>query len=445
MKLHFLLLTIALLVAASVSAQFTWSNLAGAPNNGAKQDGIFFLNKDTGWAVNGSGRIFKTLNGGSSWIQQRNSPGTYFRAVAFINAQIGFAGNVGPDYFPNVTDPNPLYRSVDGGNSWVDVTASISGPVPVGICGIQAVNDSVVYAAGRVGGPPILIKSSNAGETWQGSDLSDYCQMILDVWFVSPDTGFVFAGTNLNVAASSARILRTTDGGNSWEPVYTSARNSEIMWKAWFPSRKIGYASIQSYSSTSTQRYIAKTSNGGESWTELPLVNSGIREFGIGFINDSVGWVGGENTGYQTLNGGQTWTSKNIGQYANKFSIVKNNDGSQTAWAIGLRIFKMSTSTPTAIATFSGEKPAQALVYPNPAAAGSYITFSLEKLPGKMVKAELISSDGKFKSDLFSGFYPGTRESPFLFPLPVIAAGKYHVRFTDEKGKQHQQELIITR
>jgi hypothetical protein len=196
-------------------------------------------------------------------------------------------------------------------------------------------------------------------------------------------------------------------------------------------------------STSSTQRYIAKTTNGGENWAELPLVNTGIREFGIGFINDSVGWVGGENTGYQTLNGGLSWTNKNIGQYANKFSIVNNPDGSQTAFAIGLRIFKMSTSSPTAV-SFPKEPETAPLVYPNPAAAGSYISISLEKLPGKIVKAELISADGKFKNELFSGFYPGTWESPFLFPLPVVAAGKYIVRFTDEKGKQHQQELIIT-
>jgi hypothetical protein len=31
---------------------------SGAPCNAAKQDGIFFLNRDTGWAVNGSVRIF---------------------------------------------------------------------------------------------------------------------------------------------------------------------------------------------------------------------------------------------------------------------------------------------------------------------------------------------------------------------------------------------------
>jgi hypothetical protein len=103
----------------------------------------------------------------------------------------------------------------------------------------------------------------------------------------------------------------------------------------------------------------------------------------------------------------------------------------------------MSTSAPTSISVPEKAEAAQ-LVYPNPAATGSYISFSLEKLPGKIVKAELISADGKSKSDLFSGFYPGTRESPFLFPLPIVAAGKYLVRFTDEKGKHQQQELIIT-
>jgi photosystem II stability/assembly factor-like uncharacterized protein len=437
------LILLALLFSEITQAQFTWTNLPSAPFNSAKQDGIFFLNRDTGWAVNGSGRIFRTLNGGSTWIQQKNSPGTYFRAVAFIDSQTGFAGNVGPNYFPNVSDTSPLYKTMDGGNSWVDASSSISGEVPVGICGIQAVNDSVVYAAGRVGGPPVLIKSVDRGVSWIGSDLSPYCQMILDVWFLSADTGFVFTGTSLNVANSSARILRTVDGGQNWTDVYTSTRPYELMWKAWFPSPQTGYASIQSYNSNTTQRYIAKTTDGGVNWAELPLVNSGIREFGIGFINDSIGWVGGENTGYQTLNGGLSWTSKNIGQYANKFSIVKNPDGSNTAYAIGLRIFKMNTSNPTA--TEKETRPIAGMsVHPNPAASGSYISISLESLQSRIIKAELISMVGKSKIELFSGFYPGTRESPFMFPLPTVASGKYIIRFKDDEGRNFDQDIIIT-
>jgi photosystem II stability/assembly factor-like uncharacterized protein len=424
-------------------AQYNWANLTSAPYNAAKQDGVFFINKDTGWVVNGSGTIHKTLNGGISWIQQKNSPGTYFRSVAFVNDQIGFAANVGPNYFPNVTDVNPLYKTMDGGNSWVDVTSSITGVIPTGICAIQAVNANVIYAAGRVGSPPIIIKSTDGGNNWVGTNLSPQCAMILDIYFQSQDTGYVFAGTSANVANSSARILRTTDGGQTWAIVYTSNRPYELMWKAWFPSHQIGYATIQSYNSNTTQRYITKTIDGGLSWNELPLVNSGIREFGIGFINDTVGWVGGETTGYQTLNGGQTWTTKNIGQYANKFSIVKDNNGSFTAYAIGLRVFKMQTGIPTDISDKVSNSNFY-MIYPNPAISGGYVSISLEKIKSKIIKAELISIDGKIKSLLFNGYYPGTQESPFMFPLPNVVAGNYIVRFTNENGKIIEQKIIIT-
>jgi len=426
-----------------LNAQYNWTNLTSAPYNASKQDGVYFINKDTGWVVNGSGTIHKTINGGINWIQQKNSPGTYFRSIAFINDQIGFAGNIGPNYFPNVTDTNPLYKTVDGGNSWVSVTPSISGVIPTGICAIQAVNANVIYAAGRVGSPPIIIKSSDGGNNWVGTNLSSQCAMILDIYFQSQDTGYVFAGTSANLASSSARILRTTNGGQTWTIVYTSNRPYELIWKAWFPSHQVGYATIQSYNSNTTQRYISKTTDGGLTWNELPLVNSAIREFGIGFINDTVGWVGGENTGYQTLNGGLTWTNKNIGQYANKFSIVKDVNGNYTAYAIGVRLFKMQTGIATGIQDKLNDS-SKFVIYPNPVRSGGYVSISLEKIKSKIVRAELVSPEGKVKGLLFNGYYPGTQESPFMLQLPDIDAGNYLIRFTDELGKIINKKFIVT-
>ena len=392
--------------------------------------------------MNGSGAIHKTINGGNSWIKQKNSPGTYFRAVAFVNNQIGFAGNVGTNYFPNVTDANPLYKTIDGGNSWTEVTSSITGTVPEGICAIQAVNANVIYAAGRVGGPPVIIKSVDGGASWVGKNLSPQCEMILDIHFQSEDTGYVFAGTSADITEASARILRTTDGGQNWTPVYTSNRQFEIIWKASFPSPKVGYATIQSYNSSSTQRYLVKTNDGGLTWNELPLVNNGTREFGIGFINDSVGWVGGENSGYQTINGGLTWTPVNLGQYANKFSIVNNTDGSSTAYAIGLRLFKMTTGIVSGLNHYKTETKG-ALVHPNPATSGGYVSISLESIKSKIIKAELISADGKSTFPLFKGYYSGTHESPFMLQLPNINPGNYIIQFTDDGGALFKQKLVI--
>lgn len=422
-------------------AQYNWGNLENAPFNGGKQDGVFFINKDTGWAVNGSGRIYKTIDGGENWIQQRNAAGTYFRSIAFINDQIGFAGNVGINYFPGVTDTNPLYKTIDGGNSWASVTSNISGIVPTGICAIQAVNENIIYAAGRVGSPPILLKSTDGGATWVGSSLNSQCKMILDIYFQTPEIGYVFAGTNANIASSKARILRTTDGGLTWTPVYTSNRNYEIMWKAWFPSDNVGYATIQSYNTGTTERYIVKTIDGGLTWTELPLANTGVREFGIGFINESVGWVGGESTGYETLDGGATWTPKDIGQYANKFSIVSNDDGTKTCYAVGLNIYKLDVN---ALGTNQPQKKSEALVYPNPVPSGSVVAIALDKIKGKILKARLIDMNGK-SLNLFNSYFEGTRESPFMFRLPIVSPGEYVIVFTDEKNKTYQQKVLISK
>ena len=425
---------------SKLSAQYNWNQLSAAPYNGGKQDGIFFINKDTGWVVNGSGKIYKTTDAGNSWIQQKNSPGTYFRSVAFINDQIGFAGNVGTNYFPGVTDTTPLYKTIDGGNSWAPVT-NITGTIPNGICAIQAVNDNVIYAAGRVGGNQVVIKSTDGGNSWVGTDVSSKCKRILDINFQTPDIGYIFTGTATNVASSKARILRTTDGGITWTAVYTSSRNNEIIWKASFPSATTGYATIQSYNSLTTQRYIAKTVDGGLTWSELPLINTGIREFGIGFINDNVGWVGAENNGFETKDGGLTWTSVNLGQYANKFSIVKNADGTKNCYAVGLNVFKMDVNNLSAQNIESNKN--DLLVYPNPATSGGYVSISLDKVKTKIMKAELLSSDGKLIQKLFDNYFMGTSESPFYYKLPHVPSNTYFIKFTDDHKKIHTQKLII--
>lgn len=420
-----------------------WAKLTAAPSNGGKQDGIFFINKDTGWVVNGSGRIYKTLDGGTSWIQQKNSAGTYFRCVAFLNDQVGFAGNIGTNYFPGVTDTNPLYKTIDGGNSWTAITSSISGVIPEGICAIYVVNANVIYAAGRVGGPATLIKSTDGGNTWTGSDLTSQCNSIQDVYFHSADTGYVFAASDGNITVANAVILRTTNGGATWTNVFTSTRTYENIWKAWFPSRKVGYATIQSYDSGTTQRYVVKTSDGGLTWAEKPLANTGIREFGVGFINDSIGWVGGETTGFQTLNGGNTWKPVSLGNYANKFSILKGPNGTNTCYAVGQYVYKISASALSIGIPETASQEHDFVVYPNPCGSGDYVSISVDKLKTKIIRSELVSSLGKTYL-LFDSYYSGTSESPFFFKLPSVAAGQYYLRFTDDNKRISNYKLMIT-
>ena len=336
---------------ASVSAVHPWKKLETVKYPG-KQDDIVFVTPELGWYCNGSGRIYRTLDGGFSWVEQVHQPGTFFRCLAFVDSLRGFAGNVGPGYFPGVTDSVPLYETRDGGATWTPVT-TIHGPSPPGLCAIHVSRvaaaagrpaRTVVRAAGRVGGPAFLLTSEDGGDTWESRDLSAQCGMVLDLEFVDASTGILSAATTADAKTSNALILRTTDGGASWTPRYRSTRPYELTWKSSFPTREVGYVTIQSYDPDSTvvRRVVAKTVDGGVTWKEIPLADEfKLREFGVGFIDERTGWVGGSTTGYGTSDGGATWQPVAMGRAVNKIRLVKTARGF-VGYAIGVDVYKLT-------------------------------------------------------------------------------------------------------
>jgi photosystem II stability/assembly factor-like uncharacterized protein len=341
-----------------LSATATWQKLMTAPFRG-KQDDIYFINPMTGWYGNGSGKIYRTDDGGSNWNEQLNRPGTFVRTIAFVDEKRGFMGNVGTDYYPNVTDTNPLYETRDGGATWTAVPKGrIAGPAVKGLCAIDILkspvvgrnrtdNGVVIHAAGRVGGPGFLMRSLDGGESWRVIDMSHLVGPILDVKFLDENKGFVFAGTDGDLERSNALILMTKDGGNSWKKVYQSSRPFEITWKASFPTHDVGYVTIQNYDPDvkNVKRVVAKTVDGGLTWAEIELVNDhAVRQFGVGFIDPRTGWIGTTTTGFQTTDGGATWMRVDMGRAVNKIRLVPSRNGF-VAYAIGIDVYKLTNDT----------------------------------------------------------------------------------------------------
>jgi photosystem II stability/assembly factor-like uncharacterized protein len=333
-----------------------WKKLDTVPYRG-KQDDVFFANAQHGWYVNGAGKIYRSDDGGTRWTEQLSRPGTYFRCLGFVDSERGFAGNIGTDYFPGVTETTPLYRTADGGTTWQPV-AGIEGPAVKGLCAIDVLSSrfinagvldqrTLIHAVGRVGGPAFLLRSLDSGNSWRSSGLAAHAAMALDVKFFDEANGLVFCGSDAAVERSNALILRTTDGGRSWAPVYRSARPFELTWKASFPSRDVGYATVQNYNPDATvnQRYVVKTRDGGKTWTELPLVaDHAVREFGIAFVNDNEGWVGTTTSGFETRDGGRSWRRFDFGRAVNKIRVLPQDNGAFSAFAIGVELWKYTSS-----------------------------------------------------------------------------------------------------
>ncbi|MEY4957115.1 MAG: hypothetical protein RL409_1372 [Gemmatimonadota bacterium] len=336
-----------------------WQRLPTEPYPG-KQDDIFFVNERSGWYGNGAGKVFRTTDGGDTWTMVWEKPGTFVRCLAFVDERVGVLGNIGPGYFPGVTDATPLYRTEDGGSTWTPVTVIEGAPV-VGLCAFDIVQVPFINAGnldhrprivgvGRVGGPAAYIWSDDLGKTWKQGKLPELGAMAFDVKFLDENHGFIASATSADVSTANALILSTEDGGATWEEAYRSSRPYETTWKFSFPDAYTGYCTVQSYNPdpASSERFVAKTIDGGRTWYELNLTNDhAVREFGIAFLDPLTGWVGAMPHGFVTTDGGLHWHNADIGNAVNKIRLLRHGEG-VTGFAIGTEVRRLRQAAPPA-------------------------------------------------------------------------------------------------
>lgn len=201
-----------------------------------------------------------------------------------------------------------------------------------------------IRAGGRVGGPAALMESFDAGTTWRSRDMSAVTGMILDIRFLNKDVGFIAGASQSDEGKAHARILKTTDGGATWRAVFDSPRAGDNNWKLAFPSSKVGYATIMSYAApaSAARGYVVKTEDGGEHWR--PLVVTRDHDwvpYGINFVSDDHGWVGGASGGFETTDGGESWHRVSMGLSTNKMRIVPRPDGGHTVFALGHDLYRL--------------------------------------------------------------------------------------------------------
>jgi photosystem II stability/assembly factor-like uncharacterized protein len=193
-----------------------------------------------------------------------------------------------------------------------------------------------------------MLYSDDLGKSWQQVDIHDKAAMAFDVHFFNRNEGIIAAASNTDVTKSNAMIISTSDGGKTWTNSWQSSRPFELTWKIAFPTRDVGYVTIQSYNSDPSikERFVAKTTDGGKTWSEIPLVNDPkVREFGIGFLDAQTGWVGAVPNGFETKDGGATWQAVDMGNAVNKIRILETDD-SHVGYAIGMNVFRIEIPKP---------------------------------------------------------------------------------------------------
>lgn len=433
-------LYVLLFATTTFSQQYKWKVLPNAPVSPARFEDTYFIDPSKGWVIhnvdsNGVSlpNLYKTTDGGVSWISLSDSSFGQARSIGFANANTGWIGT-----YLFFRDTIGIYSTTNGGQSWYPQLVG-SRTDSLGICGLSVLNENYVFGCGTWYGPAKFYKTTNGGLNWTVKDMSAYARRLIDCYFVSPDSGYLVGGIN-TFDSSRGVVLFTSDGGETWVNKITTPNLKQWGWKISFPSRNIGYVSLERFGTTGGS-YFLKTTDGGVTWSEYTVFsNLVLDQEGIGFANETTGWLGGWwfNT-YKTTNGGQSWVSDPWGFNVNRFRFF----GDTLGFAVGKHIYKYELDTTIGIhniSTVIPNSPELSQNYPNPFNPTTKIKFHV--LDYEDTKLTVFDVLGREIAVLVNEkMYPGIYE--YTFDASDLQSGVYFYKIETLRYSETKRMVLV--
>lgn len=155
---------------------------------------IFFLDENTGYIGGYKGVLYKSTNGGNSWIQLVTNTDVQLNDIFFFNQAEGFA--VGGE------SGALILQTKDGGQTWKKLTFHPSARKELN--SICFPTDSIGFAVGF----GIILSTKDRGNSWKEIKIDSSIENLLDVKFLNDQKGLI--------GCSFGKLLKTTDGGKHW-------------------------------------------------------------------------------------------------------------------------------------------------------------------------------------------------------------------------------------
>jgi photosystem II stability/assembly factor-like uncharacterized protein len=270
---------------------------------------IFALDENNLWIGAYEGTIFYSNNGGWRWYRQRAGLSKWTARIFFINETLGWAAcgeaivgktTCGTETlfsffnWEQICLPNPPYSAdscdiygiyfIDQNRGWF-----CAGRYPE----YDAASGETLYVKGQ----GYIAKTIDGGgnpNTWQLLK-RDTVYDFFDIRFIDSLTGFVVGG---NDRTNSAVIMKTTNGGASWQ-IVSIPNQAKYLRALDFIGNRHGWA-------VGRNGTILHTNDGGNTWI---LQQSGVDTtlFDVSFSDTLHGLVAGNGYVLYTHNGGNTW------------------------------------------------------------------------------------------------------------------------------------------
>lgn len=238
------------------------------------------------------------------------------KSVHFVTAEEGWVAGG-----KNVMQGGVIYHTKDGGKTW-ELQVGDPESSDRGFSDLRFVDATHGFAVQGSSGTTHKLFSTSDGQTWLPSGTVPEHRN--DYFFTTPTTGFA--------SDQNHQIIRTTDGGQKWQPVYRCRIKAEIggltrevecyMHSIHFPNPTVGYA-MGGPLPEDSGNVLAKTEDGGETWTAwVVLPGAAAYEGSLWFLDANTGvFRGKDGKMFRTTDGGKTWTGVS-GQGELKSEIV---------------------------------------------------------------------------------------------------------------------------
>ena len=272
---------------SSTDGGSSWTNQTLAL--GAALRSIAFANSQVGLIVGNGGAIVKTTDTGNDWISKSSNTSQQLNSLSFADPQTGYAAGAS----------GTLLKTTDLGETWT----SIGQPDwTKDILSVSASGQSV-YISGTDG---FCLKSTDAGVSWTGLNFrTDSRADINGVYALSATSAYFVGGGGF--------IRRTADGGASYS--YGIHQMHAKLNDVFFFTATNGWACSE------RNNAVLRTTDGGSTW-QLPQstsVNySWVQKASGGSIGNAF-WINPQNKNsiydvlgssvYKSVDRGETWSA----------------------------------------------------------------------------------------------------------------------------------------
>ncbi|MBN2106111.1 MAG: hypothetical protein JW832_01690 [Deltaproteobacteria bacterium] len=246
-----------------------------------------FIDGKNGWVAGIKGVMLHTADGGVTWKRQNTGTNRHLMAVWFADKEWGWA----------VGEYSTILHTKDGGSTWTR-QGEESDKIFNRVCFTDRENGWIVGEGG------IILRTANSGATWEPVVPEFFKRETLEDEYDNPRPtlfGLHFSDAQHGwVCGMDSTIMRTTDGGGSWELLKT--KKGEPIFNI-FVRENLGWA-------VGNKGTYLMSRDGGMTWVkEDEIIKSKLRLADVVFSSRDAGWiVGAAGTILKTTDAGESWS-----------------------------------------------------------------------------------------------------------------------------------------